>query len=158
MRAGKAMIFFQLATASSSSAYNSFVCKRSFFPLEGRILVLRCDCHCELVDGHNYFNVTTSVSRPGRRIDVHAHIYIPIRSSASASLPCISGWEKRTSIKMKKDNKDDTVSKTSDTRPCEVGVRVCNNFPQPPLYISFWGVTEDCCILSLLSDRAFLYH
>ena len=43
------------------------------------------------------------------------------------------------------------MPKRSDTRrPCKVGMRVYNNLPQPPPYISFLGVAEDYCILSLL--------
>ena len=36
--------------------------------------------------------------------------------------------------------RDDTVPKTGDTRRhCEVELTVCNNLPQPPPYISFFG-------------------
>ena len=35
------------------------------------------------------------------------------------------------------------VPKTSDTRrPCELGERVCNIFPQPPPTYSFWGLRK----------------
>ena len=36
--------------------------------------------------------------------------------------------------------RDDTVPKTVDTRShCKVWLRACNNLPQPPPYISFFG-------------------
>ena len=49
-----------------------------------------------------------------------------------------------TSVKIIKNEircRDDTVPKTVDTRShCKVGLRACNNLPQPPPYISvFWG-------------------
>ena len=43
-------------------------------------------------------------------------------------------------IKKKKDVGMTLSPKTNNTRrPCKVGLRVCNNLPQPPLYISFLG-------------------
>ena len=49
-----------------------------------------------------------------------------------------------TSVKIIKNEircRDDTVPKTVDTRShCKVGLRACNNLPQPPPYIlAFWG-------------------
>ena len=42
--------------------------------------------------------------------------------------------------------------KTVDTRShCKVWLRACNNLPQPPPYISFLGVAEDCCPGLILS-------
>ena len=66
--------------------------------------------------------------------------------------PCL--WLGKISIKR---YRHDTMPKSSDTRkPCEVGVRVYNNLLQPPPYISFLGVVEDCCILSLRHRRVGL--
>ena len=74
--------------------------------------------------------------------------------------PCLwLGIMSETSIKNEEGGRDDTVPKSSDTRrPCEVGVRVCNNLLQSPSYISFWGVVEDYCIFTLLPHRAFFSH
>ena len=48
-----------------------------------------------------------------------------------------------TSVKIIKNElrcRDDTVPKTVDTRShCKVWLRACNNLPQPPPYISFFG-------------------
>ena len=54
--------------------------------------------------------------------------------------------------------RDDTVPKTVDTRShCKVWLRACNNLPQPPPYISVFGVAEDCCMLSTIPCSGFLY-
>ena len=38
------------------------------------------------------------------------------------------------------------MPKTVDTRRhCKVGLRACNNLPQPNPYISVFWVPEDCC-------------
>ena len=45
-----------------------------------------------------------------------------------------------TSVKIEIRCRDDTVPKTVDTRShCKVWLRACNNLPQPPPYISFFG-------------------
>ena len=48
-----------------------------------------------------------------------------------------------TSVKIIKNEvrcRDDTVPKTVDIRKhCKVGLRACNNLPQPPPYIFFFG-------------------
>ena len=48
-----------------------------------------------------------------------------------------------TSVKIIKNEvrcRDDTVPKTVDTRKhCKVGLRACNNLPQPPPYIFVFG-------------------
>ena len=55
--------------------------------------------------------------------------------------------------------RDDTVPKTVGTRRlCEVDLCPCKNLPQPPPYISVFGAVEDCCMLSIVSCRAFLYQ
>ena len=47
--------------------------------------------------------------------------------------------------------RDDTVSKTVDTRRhCKVWLRACNNLPQPVLTRCRGGVAEDYCMLSIL--------
>ena len=53
-------------------------------------------------------------------------------------------WLSETRVKNEEGNRDDSVPKTSNTRrPCKVGLRVCNNILQPPLYISvFWGLRK----------------
>ena len=48
----------------------------------------------------------------------------------------------------------DTVPKTVDTR--KVGLRACNNLPQPLKTRSREGVVEDCCMHSTLPCNAFL--
>ena len=79
-----------------------------------------------------------------------------------------------TSVKIIKNEircRDGTVPKTVDTRShCKVWLRACNNLPQPPPYISFFGgcgrllhalnvlgVAEDCCMLSTIPCSGFLY-
>ena len=56
--------------------------------------------------------------------------------------------------------RDDSVTKTVDTRkPCEVELRACKTIFHNPLPTSqFLLVAEDCCMLSILPRRPFLYQ
>ena len=66
-----------------------------------------------------------------------------------------------TSVKIIKNEircRDDTMPKTVDTRShCKVRLRACNNLPQPLPTSRFFGVAEDCCMLSTLPCSGFLY-
>ena len=66
-----------------------------------------------------------------------------------------------TSVKIIKNEircRDDTVPKTVDTGShCKVWLRACNNLPQPLPTSRFFGVAEDCCMLSTIPCSGFLY-
>ena len=64
-----------------------------------------------------------------------------------------------TSVKIEVGCRDDTVPKTVDTRRhCKVGLKACNNLPQPPPYIfGFWGLRKIVACPQLLPRSAFLY-
>ena len=66
------------------------------------------------------------------------HMRMCMQSRLGCRLPCL--WlEKMSETSVKIINvrcRDDTVPKTIDTRKhCKVGLRACNNLPQPPPYI-----------------------
>ena len=68
------------------------------------------------------------------------HVYSSLSLCRS---PCL----KKTSVKIIKNEvrcRDDTMPKTVDTRRhCKVGLRACNNLPQPPPYIfGFCGLQK----------------
>ena len=121
----------------------------SLVPSQGKIQVLRCD-----------FRLA------GRHIRRHNFRLLVLRMRMQfrlgCRLPCL--WLEKmseTSVKIIKNEvrcRDDTVPKTVDTRKhCKVGLRACNNFRNPLPTSLFFGVTEDCCMLSTLPCSAFLY-
>ena len=85
------------------------------------------------------------------RIYTAPYIWMRYLVITSASLLYMSGpclWllaGKKMKYKKEERCRDNTVPKTI-RRPCEVGSSV-SNLPQPPPYILFLGIAEDCCIL-----------
>ena len=96
-----------------------------------------------------YMNVTTSI----------ACSVCACNFRLGCHLPCL--WLEKmseTSVKIIKNEvrcRDDTVPKTVDTRKhCKVGLRACNNLPQPPPYIFAF---RDCGRLLHALNPTFLY-
>ena len=79
------------------------------------------------VRNYTYVNVTTSVART------------TCACACNSNQGVLCHEMSETSVKIIKNEvrcRDDTVPKTVDTRKhCKVGLRACNNLPQPPLYI-----------------------
>ena len=132
----------------------------SLVPSQGKIQVLRCNFHLagRHIRRHNFrlLHPRTYV------VSEHHNLHIPhVHAHAIQTrcrLPCL--WLEKmseTSVKIIKNEvrcRDDTVPKTVDTRKhCKVGLRACNPLPTS----LFFGVAEDCCMLSTLPCSAFLY-
>ena len=115
----------------------------------------------------HHFRVTSLTSHMHyKRAHMNAWSMVDTRSSYNRLFQCVSlpmpkaGKNELNKCKNQVECRDDTVPKTIDTRRhCKVGLRACNNLPQPLPTSWFLGVAEDCCMLSTLPCSAYsLWH